>query len=93
MDVVGITESFEESLQLITTRFGWQSIEYSRYGAAPDESLSFPTPICCRRSKHTVPWIARWSRGRGRTFLQCQASQSGTGRFFERRNSGLNSFD
>jgi uncharacterized membrane protein YkvA (DUF1232 family) len=44
MDVVGITESFEESLRLIATRFGWQSIEYSRYGAAPDEPLPLPDP-------------------------------------------------
>jgi hypothetical protein len=42
MDVVGITESFEGSLRLIAARFGWQSIEYSRYGAAPDEPLPVP---------------------------------------------------
>ncbi|HXA22514.1 MAG TPA: DUF1232 domain-containing protein [Acetobacteraceae bacterium] len=42
MDVVGITEYFEESLRVIAARFGWQSIEYSRYGAAPDESLPLP---------------------------------------------------
>ena len=41
MDVVGITESFEESLRLIAIRFGWESIEYSRYGAA-SELLPFP---------------------------------------------------
>jgi uncharacterized membrane protein YkvA (DUF1232 family) len=38
MDVVGITESFEESLRLIAMRFGWASVEYSRYGGAPGES-------------------------------------------------------
>ena len=41
MDVVGITESFEESLRRIAIRFGWESIEYSRYGAA-SELLPFP---------------------------------------------------
>jgi hypothetical protein len=41
MDIVGVTESFEESLRLIATRFGWESVEYSRYGAAPEQSPPF----------------------------------------------------
>ncbi len=41
MDVVGITECFEDSLRRVAIRFGWDTIEYSRYGAATEDSLPF----------------------------------------------------
>jgi uncharacterized membrane protein YkvA (DUF1232 family) len=42
MDIVGITESFENSLRLIAIRFGWRSITYSHYGSAPEGSQPIP---------------------------------------------------
>ena len=41
MDVVGVTESFEESLRLIAIRFGWPSVTYSRYGVQAEAMQRF----------------------------------------------------
>ena len=70
MDVVGITESFEESLRLIAVRFGWQSIEYSRYGAAPGETLPFPDADMLREIEAQCAMdcvLVAWARDRFET--------------------------
>jgi hypothetical protein len=64
MDVVGVTECFEESLQLIAIRYGWEAVKYSRYGAPPeisrplhDTDLLQEIEACCAMDRALATWV------------------------------------
>jgi uncharacterized membrane protein YkvA (DUF1232 family) len=61
MEVVGITERFDDSLRLLAMRFGWPSVQYSRYGAqetAPfdDADLAHDIETRCAMDRALVAW-------------------------------------
>jgi uncharacterized membrane protein YkvA (DUF1232 family) len=67
MDIVGVTELFEESLRHVAMRFGWGSIEYSRYGAAPEDSPPFRDADLVRDIEAHCAMdraLVSWARGR-----------------------------
>jgi uncharacterized membrane protein YkvA (DUF1232 family) len=44
MDVVGVTERFEATLELLALTFGWNAVEFGRYGASAEAQRPIPDP-------------------------------------------------
>ena len=67
MDVVGVTERFEATLELLAVRFGWQTVAFGRYGVSAEEQRPVQDPDLVREIEAEVTLdrdLTAWARQR-----------------------------